>query len=113
MASEAEHYAQIQLAFKSYSGYHLCKLRKHYSDYSKLSREQQGMLGGYVRRLDEVGECIKRNQRVLDMLVDEGEETGASSLEDADARMESIRSLLRQMVRDWAKEGGGSVSSTR
>lgn len=101
---EAEHYAQIQLAFKSYSKYHLYRLAKYYSDYDKLPREHKDMLSEYVTRLNRVQECIKKNQSVFDMLLD-GDGQANVSLKDADAKMESIRSLLRQTVRDWAKEG--------
>lgn len=102
---EAEHYAQIQLAFKSYSKYHLYRLVKYYSDYDKLPQEHKDMLSGYLTRLNRVQECIKRNQLVFDMLLDVEDETNVP-LRDADAKMESIRSLLRQTVRDWAREGG-------
>ena len=40
------------------------------------------------------------------MLLD-GDAGTDASLKEADAKMESIRSLLRQTVRDWAREGAG------
>lgn len=102
-ALEAEHYAEIQAAFRLYARYHQRRIDKYIRDYDGLPEKDKGLLHSYRARLDRVAASIRRNQDVFD---DIASGTDASAKIDAiDDKMESLRSLLRQAARDWSAEG--------
>lgn len=102
-ALEAEHYAEIQTAFRLYAHYHQRRIDKYIRDYEGLCEEDRRLLHGYRTRLNKVAASVKCNQDVFNEVANSGD--ASARISAIDDKMESLRSLLRQVARDWSTEG--------
>lgn len=114
---EHQHYLEVLSHFQQYARHTARTLAKHAGDYAGLPAADRALLPAYAAKLELVRGCAQQNQCVLfDMIqshVDQLEDTDAA--DDAgpakgafltrERAQENIRSLLRQLARDWSAEG--------
>jgi len=117
---EEQHFQRVIHVFRNYENSMMLMIRRYRRDYQDLNDRHRELLGSmYNVKLDAVEECIKKNQKLLDLIVSKFESPFDSCFaETVDRNMvlkgrnilteievENLRSLLRQMVRDWSEEG--------
>lgn len=110
---EAYHYKRVIEAFKTYADRSRRALRKHFEDLNRLEPEELALVPEYREKLNELAETVLDvNQAAFDQVIaavgPEGALNGRSLPGNpwpTDRDFENLRSLLRQMVRDWSTEG--------
>jgi carnosine N-methyltransferase len=118
-ALEYLHYLKVLKHFQNYKSH--CDTRilaKYQRDFQALSEEDKAIIPWYPGKLDQIKELVGRNQEVLFQMIqshvddieeDEQEvdvpQNRMKEFVSAEQAQENIRSLLRQLVRDWSEEG--------
>ncbi|KAL3110092.1 hypothetical protein niasHT_015695 [Heterodera trifolii] len=113
---EIEAAEKVINALLYYKKYALSKLRKQANAILKLSEEDRKML--IVPSLDhfrKVRECVAENQRLFNMMAECGAHMLGGTIQQAfeitqlrpasEHYMTKVKSVLKQIVRDWSAEG--------
>ncbi|KAI8445240.1 N2227-like protein-domain-containing protein [Phakopsora pachyrhizi] len=133
--AEVIHYGKVIAAFEDYRRYALTTNNRRRKDFYRLPTQDQRLITGYLRKLDEVDDRIRRNADVLDEVVFKARDSGldpstrirtqdSEDPPDEALKMETdsesskfhlvaapvqdidkVRSTLRQFFRDWSKLG--------
>lgn len=127
LVEEERHFEHILRVFSSHAAHCERILAKYQRDYQALPADQQAALSaaGYLNRIEKTQWCSRENQKFYDLV------TAAHRQEAADAaappasqegtqlamqlpsvalsqtEADNLRSLLRQLMRDWSAEGAG------
>lgn len=109
---EEEYMYRILLALRTYEERMRRKLTKHYHDWARLSSEEHALLPEYPAKLDQIVSLLSVNQRFFDEVVaaavprdEEDVPIWKEGGWPTDRDLENMRSTLRQLVRDWSREG--------
>lgn len=118
MELEIQHFKKVLKAFGSYKSDTESKLAKYKKDFLSLGQEDQVFLQPkYLEKLELVQACCLVNQQFLFDSVrahldeldskekDESSPPHPSKRYANEREQENLRSLLRQLVRDWSEEG--------
>lgn len=108
---EEAHYWRVIEAFKTFASRSRRALRKHFDDLARL--EESGdldLIPEYADKLKELHDSVLEvNQVAFDTIIEatvpHHSEKNSNRLWPTDRDYENLRSLLRQMVRDWSVEG--------
>lgn len=112
---ERRHYISVVKAFQAYEKNMLMRIERYRKDLETLDQHYQALLlPEYGTKLGRIEECSQANQIFLKASVQSHykviqEELASISKEsnrlNNEREQENIRSLLRQMARDWSDEG--------
>lgn len=86
-------------------------VKKYQRDYDSLSNDQKALIPTYEEKLRQVLECSQKNQEILSLMINDHLKNLDPSIEPdrrnlpRERAQENLRSLLRQIVRDWSEEG--------
>jgi carnosine N-methyltransferase len=116
MELERQHHINVLKAFGAYQKDVDTKLTKYRRDFESLPEEDRALLQPkYPQKLEVVQACAQVNQKfLLDSVKGHLEELMGVEINDAagfprnfanEREQENLRSLLRQLVRDWSDEG--------
>lgn len=125
---EEHHFQQILCSFSSFATHTILQLQKYHRDYDRLPMEHRELIPGYKEKLRKVEEAVRKNQLFYDQVIAahmDGDEAsrgrgGKVSLERdgstlgihglaetvalSQTESENLKSLLRQVMRDWSEE---------
>lgn len=111
-AEEALHYARVIEAFKTFAERSRRSLKYHFDDLNRLEEDELALIPEYRARLEELNDhVLEVNQVAFNTIIEAVVEesmllTGKPDFTwPTDRDFENLRSLLRQMVRDWSAEG--------
>ncbi|PJF19794.1 CI041 protein [Paramicrosporidium saccamoebae] len=129
---EEEHFIRIIRAFSSFASNTQRSLKKYNGDYEALSEQHQKLIPEYAEKLSRVEAATLENQKFYDAVIAvhrtvlEFQDTAnvvsktdertisvnASDVVLTQTESESLRSLLRQVMRDWSDEGAAERQAT-
>ena len=109
---ENEHYLDICKTFESYEFYHSIIVQRHLRHYYKLTAKDQDLLVRYSERIEQMKFCVSQNQKIFDLIIADvnKEMLRNRRIDEPEHSMESLRSMLRQVARDWSREGADERS---
>ena len=110
---EAQHYWRVIEAFKTFAVRSRRALRHHFDDLGRLEAQDLALIPEYEGKLKELEDSVLQlNQAAFDQIIEAVAEQDDSFMPDSSSKLwptdrdfENLRSLLRQMVRDWSAEG--------
>lgn len=110
LEEEERHFRSILAAFASYQQDVERILRKYRLDWAKLPFHQQKLVPSYPSKIKRAAECVEANQEFFDLVVasvtDHSQDKLSTSKRPLNAtESENLRSLLRQLAREWSAEG--------
>lgn len=129
---EEEHFIRIIRAFSSFASNTQKSLKKYYGDYAALSERHCQLIPEYGEKLRRVEGATLENQKFYDAVIaghrnvlklqdatnfvsktdDKTISVNASDIVLTQTESESLRSLLRQVMRDWSEEGAPERQAT-
>jgi carnosine N-methyltransferase len=106
MDREEEHYREVLHTLCSYKKLCIMTVKKYLYDFENLPAASQQLLPEYKNRLDGLSGLICSNQSFLNEIVNLHKFSPNSHQIKANALLfENIKSMLRQIVRDWSTIG--------
>jgi carnosine N-methyltransferase len=129
---EEEHFIRIIRAFSSFAINTQKSLEKYYGDYAALSEKHRQLIPEYGEKLKRVKAATLENQKFYDAVIvghqnvlelqnavnfaskTDGKtiSVNASDIVLTQTESENLRSLLRQVMRDWSEEGAPERQAT-
>ena len=106
MDEEEEHYREVLSSLCLYKKLSQMTVKKYISDFKNLPAEMQDLLPEYGKRLDDLAGLISYNQNFLNEIISiHGFSSNLLQLKPNALLFENIKSLFRQIVRDWSSIG--------
>lgn len=109
---EEQHFIEVIASMKLYSRSTTRTISKYIDDYEQLPEEQKEMIPFYRERLDAIAKCTMRNQNFLDEICYLHQVIVPQNARISAVLQDNIRSLFRQLVRDWSILGCDEREST-
>jgi len=118
---EREHFQRIVNAFRCYRTYSLQRLTKTESYLLTLPPHHQKLLAKYALHLEEIRTCVEHNYEIIKLIIEDVSTLFENVKHDAgqvkptiqptSSDMEKVQSTLKQIVRDWSKDGAQERSA--
>lgn len=102
---EEQHYMEVISCLKAYSRSSNRLISKYISDFECLSQEHQQLIPTYRQRLDIISKCLPCNQSFLDDICQLHPMDIPENSKIPIVLQENLKSLFRQLVRDWSSLG--------
>lgn len=118
---ERKHFCKVIGAFRFYRVHSLRRNALSEKYFRDLPKRHQQLLPGFCEHLSTIQTCIEHNYEIIKLLIADTDNMFENRLDYYDANgaicsasafdMDKVRSILKQIVRDWSKEGEGERAS--
>ncbi|KAK4029622.1 hypothetical protein OUZ56_022594 [Daphnia magna] len=112
---EKEHFQRIVNAFRYYRSFSLQRLASSDTYVSTLPQHHQKLLTSYRSHLEDIRTCVEHNYEIIKLITADVATLFENVKHDAGqvkskvhptmSDMEKVQSTLKQIVRDWSKDG--------